>query len=260
MSERIYDVVLERNVGRSKQRRAVAFVGAALLYAGLGIVVAWWDPSLESWASEIAAHVHSELDRTAPVAIEMPDPPKPPPPPTPAPTPPPAVAAPPKGAASPRPSPRAASEPAQAGKVLAADPSAPADFTSTPIVTGEGSRYVGGTTTATGTSTTPAPSPPAAAPVESQARPVGKRDSEWRCPWPSEAESLEIDQQSATIRVRVSATGEAIDVKSVDDPGYGFGRAARACAMQTRWEPALDDDGTPVERWSPPVRVRFERR
>ncbi len=256
MSERIFDVVLERKVGRSKQRRAVAFVGAALLYAGLGIVVAWWDPSLESWAAEIASHVHSELDRTAPVAIEMPEPPKPPPPPPPAP-----AVAPPKAVPSPRPapSPRAPSEPAQAGKVIAADPNAPADFTSTPIVTGEGSRYAGGSTTATGTSTTPA-APPRAPAAESQARPVGKRDSEWRCPWPSEAESLEIDQQSATIRVRVSATGEAIDVKSVDDPGYGFGRAARACAMQTRWEPALDDDGTPVERWSPPVRVRFERR
>lgn len=261
-ASRIVDVVLDRKIGRSKQRRAVAFVFAVFTYAGLGAVVAWWDPSLEAWAAEIASHVHSELDRTQPVAIEMPEVPKPEAP-KPEPTPPPRM---PRQPTIPSVN-HAPPAPAQAGNVVTADPSAPADFTNAPpIVTGEGKRYAGGTTTPTGTSERPAP--PTAKESgsgtgdgeESKARPVGRRDGEWRCPWPSEAESLDIDAQSATIRVRVSASGEAIDVRSLDDPGYGFGRAARACALSTRWEPALDDDGTPIERWSPPVRVRFERR
>lgn len=251
----IVDVVLDRQVGRSKQRRVAAFVAAIVLYASLGLVVVWWDPSLEAWAAEIASHVHAELDRTQPVSVEVPPPP-PPPVRAPAPAPVPATSA---RAPAPTPTSRPA-PPAAAAKVLAADPAAPADFTGTPIVSGTAKQYAGGATSATSPHDHPSPAA-AGPPADSKARPVGRRgDSEWRCPWPSEAESLELDTQSATIRIRVSATGDVLDIRSVDDPGYGFGRAARACAQGTRWEPALDDDGTPIERWSPPVIVRFERR
>jgi protein TonB len=48
-------------------------------------------------------------------------------------------------------------------------------------------------------------------------------------------------------------------VKVVSDPGFGFGRAARVCALSRRYTPALDRTGSPTVSATPPIKVRFTR-
>jgi protein TonB len=45
----------------------------------------------------------------------------------------------------------------------------------------------------------------------------------------------------------------------VRDPGHGFGRAARQCAMQKRYNTAQDRDGTSIAGQTKPFNVRFNR-
>jgi len=45
----------------------------------------------------------------------------------------------------------------------------------------------------------------------------------------------------------------------VSEPGHGFGRAARMCALTKRYTPALDRDGNPVVGTTPPINVTFTR-
>jgi protein TonB len=62
-----------------------------------------------------------------------------------------------------------------------------------------------------------------------------------------------------SIIVTVRADGTPQSVKVVSDPGTGFGRAARLCALARRYTPALDRTGTPMVSATPPIRVRFTR-
>jgi hypothetical protein len=41
--------------------------------------------------------------------------------------------------------------------------------------------------------------------------------------------------------------------------GFGFGPAARLCALRSRFEPARDVAGQPIAAHSPPIRVHFFR-
>jgi TonB family protein len=84
-------------------------------------------------------------------------------------------------------------------------------------------------------------------------------DDEWQCPWPHAAELAEIDRQTVTLRVRVDAGGRVRGVTLIDDPGSGFGAAARTCAWLTRFSPALDREGKATPADSAPIRVRFTR-
>jgi protein TonB len=61
------------------------------------------------------------------------------------------------------------------------------------------------------------------------------------------------------LRVVVDASGTADSARVLADPGHGFGAAAVACALRTRFVPARARDGTPVRSTSPPIRVRFTR-
>jgi len=61
------------------------------------------------------------------------------------------------------------------------------------------------------------------------------------------------------IRVVVRADGTAESFVVVADPGGGFGPAAIASAMRTRFAPARDREGAPVRGTSPPINVRFTR-
>jgi periplasmic protein TonB len=196
----------------------------------------------------------------------------PPPAPSPAQPPPPAAAPPPNAALA---SPKlklshVASAPAQAAAIVAreADPNAPVDLSADAFVTGTASAYAGGVTAASGTSTTavsslaaPVALPPTAAAAETPplSRPVRLSADEWQCPWPREAEAAEVDEQLVTLRVHVDAEGRARSVSLLGEPGFGFGAAARACALQSRFSPALDRAGHPVAATSPPIRVRFTR-
>jgi len=171
--------------------------------------------------------------------------------------------------------PAAAPAAARAGAVLTAapDPNAPVDFDG--IISGTGETFAGGNTSAAGTSDTavrgravavggvPGGSGKAAAGPAvgvDRTRVAGVAGSkDWNCPFPPEADSEQIDQAFPTIQVAVRADGTPERVTVLSDPGHGFGRAATRCAMQQRFETALDHDGTPIPGLTKSLRVRFER-
>lgn len=169
---------------------------------------------------------------------------------------------------------------AQAGAVLTSepDPDAPLDFTDT-FVTGTGDAYAGGTTQRGGTSKTAVrsrqarrggrtggtgkgPSKPGPQSGADRSKPAGlKGSSDWRwCrPWPDEADAEGIDDAVVTIRVFVGANGKPTSAVVLQDPGYGFGKLAKRCAMQQSYTPPLDRGGSPISGKTRPIRIRFER-
>lgn len=61
------------------------------------------------------------------------------------------------------------------------------------------------------------------------------------------------------IQVTVKPDGSAESVNVLQDPGHGFGREARKCAMRKRYSQGLDVDGNAIGGITKPFRVRFER-
>ena len=61
-----------------------------------------------------------------------------------------------------------------------------------------------------------------------------------------------------TVQVTVRPDGSVLSANILADPGHGFGRAARMCALGKRLSPALDRMGTPILA-SEPITVRFSR-
>jgi periplasmic protein TonB len=163
--------------------------------------------------------------------------------------------------------------PAQAAQILAAkeDPNAPVDLTGG-FVQGVGNAYAGGNTTTNGTSTTAVTAKPAAtgvvggtgnAPVQvaavDRSRPLRLRGGrDWSCPFPSESEMDQIDHATVDIEVNARPNGTIESVRVSRDPGHGFGREARACAMRQGFDSALDRDGTPIAARKV-FRVSFDR-
>ena len=238
----------------------LALGGAVVLacYAGLFFVVSRFGRSAGPWSAEMAARIHEAV--AAETAIDLPPPPPPPP----------VTTAEPKAEA-----PRMArvahaqrarpAAPAQAGQ-LAAAALAPADFTGTAFVVGVGSTYAGGTTTSRGTSKTPARGTVAtggtgdgATRARSQARSVSLDQEAWNCPWPADADAQQVNEQTVVLRAAVGVDGHVEHVDVLSDPGFGFGAAARMCALRTRFEPARAPAGEPIAAVSPPIRVHFFR-
>lgn len=83
--------------------------------------------------------------------------------------------------------------------------------------------------------------------------------SNWQCLFPASADDDGIDRAAVLLFVAVDANGKARWVRLLQDPGYGFGRAAEDCAMKIRYAPARDKQGAAVPGTTPPIRVRFER-
>ena len=155
--------------------------------------------------------------------------------------------------------------PARAGQLAAASPD-PADFTGSAFIVGTGASYAGGATTSTGVSrkppsgaVAPAGAGSAAGAVRSRARPVSLDQAAWNCPWPAPADAQDVDEQTVVLRARVRADGHPEGVDVLTDPGFGFGAAARLCALTTRFEPALDANGQSIAAQSPLIRVHFFR-
>ncbi len=152
--------------------------------------------------------------------------------------------------------------PAQAGGALTASEQV-ADFTSFGIATGSGGRYAGGYTAGVGSSTEAVhradADPRAVASGGSAERSVGLPAKEWRCPWPTEAESLDLQQEEVTLRLLVGADGAVREGELLRDPGNGFGRVALECAKRRTFSPATNGDGAPIAARSPPIRIRFVR-
>ncbi|MDI3288246.1 energy transducer TonB [Polyangium sp. 15x6] len=219
-----------------------------------------------------------------PEEVEKPRPAEKPPEPAPAPepeAPPPSAPvikenAPPKGA-EPEPPP----PPTQAAKVLTQepDPEEPVDMTGQGFVTGNGAGPGYGMVSAAGTGSAPTynkgasldgkeggkgtgpgpATPPAPEGPDLSKAPGLAGSSAWDCPFPPEADAEQIDQAVVSIVITVRADGTPQSVNVVNDPGYGFGRAARLCALSRRYTPALDRSGTPRVAATPPIRVRFTR-
>jgi protein TonB len=146
------------------------------------------------------------------------------------------------------------------------DPAAPVDFTSS-LVVGSADTYAGGQSAATGTRVRVAADPPIAA-TTAVAAPRSATDStrharlaqggSWGCPFPPEADGAGLDEAYVMLRITLTATGSVREVAVVKDPGHGFGREARICAVAKRYDPALDATGAPVAG-TLLVNVHFER-
>lgn len=81
---------------------------------------------------------------------------------------------------------------------------------------------------------------------------------QWDCPFPEEADEDGVERGDVTLRVEVGADGGVLDVQVKSDPGHGFGREAKRCAMRKRWAAGLDRAGKPTHAVAV-VRVKFER-
>ena len=205
---------------------------------------------------------------------------EPPPPPEPEPDPIPVPA--PKIADKPKDDPYEAEKaaPVQAAKILtaAADPNRVEDLTDQGIVSGENTDGpLGGQSSAQGKSdqithnpsvsntgkpggTGTGDKPPPPAPKQDLSRSadvVGSKS--WSCPFPDEADTDQIDFAQVTVIVTVRPDGSPAGVQVQSDPGHGFGRAARMCALARKYSPGVDADGNPVTKSTPPIRVTFSR-
>jgi periplasmic protein TonB len=264
------------------KRRLLCFagIGALALHIGGAAVAMALASSADAPAPRklktmvVVDHV---VDLTPPPAPKVEEPPPPPPPEVPPPPPPKVKIKAPKEAppappveAPPAPVPENAPEPekppsepppaAQAAQVVAAENGAEGAFK---VVTGSGSSFAGGTTTASGTGTSANHTGQIGKGTGngySKARPAQLASRNWPCGWPPEAEELDFEEMYVTIKAVVKANGELGDVKVQQDPGYGFAKRAVWCARsKVRFEPALDANGTPIEGELPPMRIKFER-
>jgi protein TonB len=168
-----------------------------------------------------------------------------------------------------RPASSSAALPAQAGSVIAQEPSPdiPVDLTGETFITGTARAYAGGVTASAGADSdvvragdvASRATPGSQLTAPSRASAVSLADQSWSCPWPREADAEQIDQETVVIRVVVGADGKPESAAAVSDPGHGFAAAATTCAMRTRFNPAHDRAGEPTRARSPPIRVLFTR-
>ena len=151
--------------------------------------------------------------------------------------------------------------PAQAGKVLAQepDPNEPVDLTGNTFVSGNSDSYAGGVTAANGTNKVavrgitapngvsgrlPAASPTGVESGPDRSRPPSVENVDWgSAPFPSEADTAQIDEAYVTLEIEIRPDGTPSSVRVVKDPGNGFGREARRFALSKRFIPALDRAG-----------------
>jgi protein TonB len=166
---------------------------------------------------------------------------------------------------------------ADAAKVLMAEPSKdePVDLTGNTFLNGNAETAVGGTTQIGGKATTATnsaaavatgvvggtgkgPAPPATKVDRSRVARINSLANLERCPFPAEADAEQVDEAVVGIEVKVSVDGRAEMVAITRDPGHGFGREARKCALRERYQTALDVDGNPIPG-AYKVNFRFSR-
>lgn len=257
-----------RHIGQRQQlpSTVVALLGTLLLH-GSGVLYSANAPfELSAFARSVMARTQASLTAEIDVDLKVPEPePEPPPEPD---VPPPEMVAPVPSPASQQPQTPSDEPPpppaaAQAGQVLAAesDPDEPLDLTGNTFVVGTGT-YAGGITASSGTSRTavydrkasPAGVAGGSGQKPSQAassgpdlsRKVRPASTNWNCPFPPEADVEQINYMRVSVVVQVDAAGKPQSVNVLNDPGYGFGRAARQCALRQSYTGALDRQGKPI--------------
>ena len=159
------------------------------------------------------------------------------------------------------------------------DPDKIEDLTGNTIVNGEGTAAFGqqsasgkgdkpvlnpaasltGVPGGTGTSKGPPPPPPQPTGPDLSRAATPSGSTNWSCPFPPEADAEQIDEMRVSLVVTVRPDGTPLSVNVVADPGHGFGRAARMCALTHRFNPTLDRTGQPITGATPPFNVRFTR-
>jgi protein TonB len=256
-SPRIVDLVFIAEPSGRWRRLAWGGVAVLSLYGGVFALVNHLGNSLGPWSAAMAARIHDAIAMER--AVDLPAPP--PPPARPAPETPQAAAS--SAVRASRVARGRSAAPAQAGKLAAAS-SEPVDFTGAAFIVGSGTSYAGGTTTSSGTNRNAVlgavvSSGTGASIRQIRSRPVALDQSAWNCPWPAEADAEQVNEQTVVLRADVRSDGRADRVDVLSDPGFGFGVAARLCALRTRFEPARDGAGQPIAAQSPPIRVHFFR-
>ncbi len=251
-----------------------AAVLAVSMHAGaaVGAVQAAVLHAFASWAHEVRGTVANRLAQTYEVdflkPVEKPEEPPPPEPPKEEPKV--VVKVAPKD--EPPPPPPAA---ADAAKVLLMREPAkdePVDLTGNTFLNGNAETAVGGVTQRGGKGTTPtnnvaavatgtpggtgaAPAPPPVKVDRSRAARILNLSNLERCPFPAEADAEQVDEAVVGIDVKVSIDGRAENVSITSDPGHGFGREARKCALREKYDPATNVDGIAMPGT---YRVRFK--
>jgi len=81
---------------------------------------------------------------------------------------------------------------------------------------------------------------------------------DWSCPFPPEADLAGVDDGVATLKIAVDSGGRVRRIAVLSDPGLGFGRAAKRCALARSYRPAMDRVGRSIPG-TLVVRVRFVR-
>jgi protein TonB len=251
---------------------AVTIAFAIMLHGGVAAAAtaAMFMTELFAWNRSLREAVSAKLDQTYDIDVAKPqelppEPPKEEPKDEPKPEPKPADNTPPPA-------------PAQAGHVLAADPdpNSTVDMRDT-IAQGDAVDFTGGLTSAIGTTKTPvyniaaantgtpggtgtAPAPQAAKKEDKSRAAKLSGSTDWGdCPFPPEADADQIDDSYVTVQVKVKPDGTAESVAVTQDPGHGFGRAAKSCAMRKRYTNALDVDGNAIGGTTNQFRVHFSR-
>ncbi|HEU4536629.1 MAG TPA: hypothetical protein VFS00_21035 [Polyangiaceae bacterium] len=157
---------------------------------------------------------------------------------------------------------------AEASKTLTIDDKdAPPDADA--MVQGLGDQYVGGVTTSDGTARRavtdgrargggPPPPPPPPPAVDRSAK-ASLFLTAWNCDhlFPRAASNAGVRHASVHLIVRVGPHGEPLGVRNLDDPGHGFGEAARKCAFQQQYRSARNRAGQPIQGDTPMFAVGF---
>jgi protein TonB len=260
-SPRIVDLVFLAEPAGRWRRLALGGAVVVALYGGVFALVSRMGSCLGPWSAEMAALIHEAIAMERAVEVTPPPPPPSPPPSAPVAEAPRIVVS--RSMRAPNTQQPRTTPPAQAGQLAAAS-AEPADFTGVAFIVGSGTSYAGGATTSSGTNRNPvlgaiAPGGTGASIIQTRARPVALDQSAWNCPWPAEADAEQVNEQTVVLRADVRSDGRADRVDVLSDPGFGFGGAARLCALRTCFEPARNGAGQPITAQSPPIRVHFFR-
>ena len=105
----------------------------------------------------------------------------------------------------------------------------------------------------------PPPPPPPPPAVDKSAPPTLVGSKSWNCPFPPEADAAGKDSAVVQLVVTVGVSGSPEGAQVLADPGSGFGRAAKTCALGRKYKAGLDREGNPTRAKTPPITVRFSR-
>jgi biopolymer transport protein ExbD len=93
-------------------------------------------------------------------------------------------------------------------------------------------------------------------PPDPRAKPI-EEAAKWQCPFPPFAERGGMKDANVLVKVNVDETGKASSVDVLEDPGGGYAKAAKDCAMEKKYEAAKDDSGKTVKASTFPFWIHF---